>query len=82
MPVCFSASIYTFSGTAALWFSMNWECFGILEVLTDVYTEDRPLQTEMRLFNAGFILVQLRSLLNWSGQLHSIELLLREVASK
>lgn len=61
---------------------MNWECFGICEVLIAVYAEDSTLQTETGLFNAGFILVQLRSLLNWSGKLHSIELLLREVASK
>lgn len=61
---------------------MSWECFGIWEVLIVIYTEDRTLQTEMRLSNAGFILVRLRCLLNWSGQLHSIEFLLREVASK
>lgn len=61
---------------------MNWECFGICEVLIAIYTEDSTLQTEARLFSASFILVQLRSLLNWSGKLHSIELLLREAASK
>lgn len=61
---------------------MSWECFGICEVLIAIYAEDSTLQNEMRLFNAGFILVQLRSLLNWSGKLHSIKLLLREEASK
>lgn len=61
---------------------MSWECFGICEVLIAIYTKDATLQVEMRLFNAGFVLVQLRGLLNWSGQLHSIEFLLKEVADK